>query len=80
MKQKYCICKFSPGTGAGCRPPADEPYGRQKDAPEPPTAPTAQRGGEEGREVLGNDAVITLNLIREQNCRRDVPPLSGLKY
>lgn len=37
---------FSPGTGAGCRLPADEPYGRQKDAREPPTAPTdRERGG-----------------------------------
>lgn len=59
--------KFSPGTGAGCRPPADELYGPQRDAPEPPTAPAAGKGRREGRKeerregrkVLGNDAAVT---------------------
>ena len=39
--------EFSPGTGAGCRPPADGLYGPQRDAPEPPTAPAAPQGGRE---------------------------------
>ncbi len=51
------MCEFSPGTGAGCKPPADELYGRQKDAPEPPTAPTAQRGREEGRKEERKEGV-----------------------
>lgn len=51
---------FSPGTGAGCRPPADELYEQQKDAPEPPTAPTAQRGKGGGRKGFIY-AIVTLD-------------------